>query len=89
VFGRHEIIPTHEKTQRIRNYIAIAIGIVAVITPYVLIAILSHGYQTGNLSTPLQRGFVMSWLVVGQVCGAFYGLMGHWDSNNSTAFGAF
>jgi hypothetical protein len=76
MFGRHETIPTFQKQQKIRNIIAIAIGILALITPYILIAIFS-GFHTGSLSTPLQRGFVMLWLVGGQVFGASIGLIGH------------
>lgn len=51
MFGRHETIPDFQKQQKIRNVIAIAIGILALITPYGLIAIFS-GFQAGTLSTP-------------------------------------
>jgi hypothetical protein len=74
-FGRHEIIAGFQKQQKIRNAIGVAIGTVALITPYVLIAIFS-GFHAGSLSTPLQRGFVMLWLVGGQVFGALVGLSG-------------
>lgn len=85
-WGRHRTIPSFEKSQRIRNYIAIAIGILAIVTPYVLISILSNGFQTGSISTPLQRGFVMSWLVFGQLFGAWFGFMGHDDSTEGSPF---
>jgi MFS family permease len=80
VFGRHETIPTFQKGQEIRNCIAVAIGILALITPYILIAVFS-GFRTGTASNHLQRGFVMSWLVVGQVFGAISGISGHKDSS--------
>jgi hypothetical protein len=85
-FGRHETILTFDRSQRIRNLVAIAIGITALVTPYVLIAIFSHGFETGTLSTPLQRGFLMSWLVVGQVFGALSGWLGHNDSTAGNPF---
>ena len=78
VFGRHETIPTFQKSQQIRNVMAIGIGILALVLPYILIGIFT-GFQKGAISTPLQRGFVRSWLVVGQVCGAYVGLLGHED----------
>lgn len=84
--GRHETIPDYDRNQRIRNLIGIAIGILALVLPYVLIAIFSHGFETGTLSTPLQRGFMMSWLVVGQVFGAISGWMGHADSTTGNIF---
>jgi hypothetical protein len=87
--GRHETIPDYDRTQRIRNLIGIAIGISALVFPYVLIAIFSHGFETGTLSTPLQRGFMMSWLVVGQVFGAISGWMGHADSTEGNIFWGF
>jgi hypothetical protein len=83
VFGRHEIIPTFQKAQRIRNLIGIAIGILALIAPYVLIYVFS-GFQRGTVSTPLQRGFVMSWLLAGQVFGAFMGWGG--QENSAVSF---
>jgi hypothetical protein len=85
-FGRHETIPTYARTQRIRNLVAIAIGIAALVTPYILIAIFSQGFQTGTLSTPLQRGFVMSWMLVGQVFGALSGWFGREDSTTGNLF---
>jgi hypothetical protein len=66
--------------------VAIAIGISALVTPYVLIAIFSNGFEAGTMSTPLQRGFVMSWLVVGQVFGALSALRGHEDSSAGNIF---
>jgi hypothetical protein len=86
-FGRHETVPMFDRTQRIRNLVAIAIGISALVTPYVLIAIFSNGFEAGTMSTPLQRGFVMSWLVVGQVFGALSALRGHEDSSAGNIFG--
>jgi hypothetical protein len=68
--GRYETIPNFSQTQKVRNLVAIGIGIVGLVTPYVLIAIFTDGFQTGSISTPVQRVFVMSWLVVGQVFGA-------------------
>jgi len=85
-FGRHETVPTFDRTQRIRNLVALAIGISALVTPYVLIAIFSNGFEAGTMSTPLQRGFVMSWLVVGQVFGALSALRGHDDSSAGNIF---
>jgi hypothetical protein len=85
-FGRHETTPTFDRTQKIRNLVAIAIGIAALVIPYVLIAIFSHGFETGTESTTLQRGFVMSWLVVGQVFGAISGWLGHSDSTVGNIF---
>ena len=85
-FGRHETTPTFDRTQKIRNLVAIAIGIAALVIPYVLIAIFSHGFETGTESTTLQRGFVMSWLVVGQVFGAISGWLGHSDSTAGNLF---
>ena len=85
-FGRHETTPTFDRTQGIRNLVAIALGIAAVVTPYILIAIFSHGFETGTESTTLQRGFVMSWLVVGQVFGAISGQRGHEDSTVGNIF---
>jgi hypothetical protein len=87
--GPHETIPTFDRTQRISNLVAIAIGMSALVIPYVLIAIFSHSFETGTLSTPLQRGFVMSWLVVGQVIGAFWGWLGHDDSTYGNVFSNF
>jgi hypothetical protein len=79
LFGRHEKIPIVETTQRIRNLTAYALGTLALVTPYVLIAAFT-GFRTGSISTPLQRGFVMSWLVTGQVFGALMGYVGHRNS---------
>jgi hypothetical protein len=78
-FGRHEKIPIVRTTQRIRNLAAIALGTIALATPYAFIAVFTR-FQTGSISTPLQRGFVMSWLVTGQVFGAVMGIVGHSDS---------
>jgi len=78
--GRHETIPDYAETQKVRNRVAIGIGVVALVTPYILIAIFTNGFKTGSISTPVQRGFVISWLVVGQVFGAFSGFLGHQDS---------
>jgi hypothetical protein len=89
LFGRHETIPTFAKTQRIRTYIAVGIGVLALITLQTLIAVLSNGYQAGTLTTPVQRGFVVSWFVVGQVLGLVFGLAGYEDSVGATVFGAF
>jgi hypothetical protein len=63
-FGRHETIPIVGTLQRIRNLTAIALGTLALVTPYVFIAVFT-GFQTGSISTPQQRGFVISWLVTG------------------------
>jgi len=87
--GRHKSIPNFEKSQRIRNRIAIAVGIIALIIPYVLIAVLNNGFQKGSISTPLERGFVISWLVIGQVFGALFGWLGHHDSTGGNLFGYF
>jgi len=87
--GRHKTIPNFEKSQRIRNRIAIAVGIIALIIPYVLIAVLNNGFQKGSISTPLERGFVVSWLVIGQVLGAFFGWAGHDDSTEGNLLASF
>jgi len=87
--GRHKTIPNFKKSQRIRNHVAIAVGIIALIIPYVLIAVLNNGFQKGSISTPLERGFVMSWLVIGQVFGAFFGLVGHNNSTHGNIFRGF
>jgi hypothetical protein len=88
-FGRHEYIPTFDKIRRLRNLVAIAIGISALVIPYALIAILSNGFEKGTLSTPIQRGFVMSWLVIGQVFGALSGWLGYANSTTGNIFSNF
>ena len=85
-FGRHETTPTFDRTQRIRNGVVIAIGIASLVTPYVLIAIFSHGFETGTESTPLPRYFVLCWLMTGQVVGAIWGSAGHKDSKAGNIF---
>ena len=50
--------------------IATAIGIAALGTPYILITSFTDGFKTDDISTSIQRGFVMRWLPVGQVFGA-------------------
>jgi hypothetical protein len=78
--GRHDRIPNFPRSQFKRNILAFAIGFVALITPYVLISGLTNGFKAGNSSTSIQRGFVMSWLVIGQVLGSFWAAIGHNDS---------
>jgi len=84
--GRHETIPNYAKTQKIQNIAAIAIGLAALATPYILISVFSDGFKSGDISTPVERGFVMSWLVVGQVFGALVGLFGYGDSTEGNLF---
>jgi len=84
--GRYETIPDYAKTQKIHNCAAIAIGILALLAPYILIGVFSGGFKRGEISTPIQRGFVMSWLVVGQLFGALIGLNGYKDSKRGNLF---
>jgi hypothetical protein len=88
-FGRHEIIPTFDKTRRLRNLVAVAIALSALVTPYALIAILTNGFEKGDLSTPIQQGFVVSWLVIGQVFGALSGWLGHANRTSGNMFANF